>query len=331
MEHLIDEAMLNGKKYYMYLIEPNTDDFSNGGFKFPYIIAFPENVNEGATIAVESNNIENPDLKEVINSSRITCEKLTSILRDSSAPVFVPVIPNKTSEDPYFQQLAPDCFDKNKVDEQNQRTDLQVINAIKDAKKRIEEKAGIELNDKIFLNGYSSSGVFAQRFALLHPEIIDTVCIGGASASIPMPNIVDAKYPIGVSDFEVISDKPFDFDLYSNIKFRYYLGEREEERKSDSRTDDRGNLAPMHDMTYKKESMSPEEGKKHRKHGFHILERAERCTEILQTAGLDIIHQTIEGRGHNDYRDIAGVNEKADSIIDNAYKETLNKNLNHKI
>ena len=55
------------------------------------------------------------------------------------------------------------------------------------SKSIIENETGKTVQDKIFLNGYSSSGVFAQRFALLHPDIVETACIGGASGSIPIP------------------------------------------------------------------------------------------------------------------------------------------------
>lgn len=63
------------------------------------------------------------------------------------------------------------------------------------------------------MNGYSASGVFAERFSLLHPDIIDTVCIGGASESIPViSDILD--YPLGIKDFSKITGLSFDIDNY---------------------------------------------------------------------------------------------------------------------
>ena len=40
----------------------------------------------------------------------------------------------------------------------------------------MDKEYDTKVNDKIFLNGYSSSAVFAQRFSLIHPEIIETAC-----------------------------------------------------------------------------------------------------------------------------------------------------------
>ena len=59
----------------------------------------------------------------------------------------------------------------------------------------MDKEYGTKVNDKIFLNGYSSSGYFAQRFSLIHPELIDTACIGGSSGSIPIPNTDLDDYP----------------------------------------------------------------------------------------------------------------------------------------
>ena len=68
----------------------------------------------------------------------------------------------------------------------------------------MQTERGLITKDRIFLNGYSSSGVFAQRFALLHPEIVETACIGGASGSIPIPTEKIA-YPIGIANYDLSS------------------------------------------------------------------------------------------------------------------------------
>ncbi len=50
------------------------------------------------------------------------------------------------------------------------RIDLQLINMIEDAKSRLLER-NIELEDKVFLTGFSASGSFTNRFTVLHPQI----------------------------------------------------------------------------------------------------------------------------------------------------------------
>lgn len=163
------------------------------------------------------------------------------------SPIVVPLIPSY-KDSPYFQQLSQECFSLSSND-RNYRIDEQVVRIIDKAKSILQTERGLIAEDRIFLNGYSSSGVFAQRFALLHPEIVETACIGGASGSIPIPT-EKLAYPIGVADYEALTGKKFDLESYSKIKFRYYVGELETQNKTDSRVDDNGNPAPMHDMSY---------------------------------------------------------------------------------
>ena len=158
----------------------------------------------------------------------------------------------------------------------------------------------LHLNDKIFLNGYSSSGCFAQRFSLIHPELIDTACIGGASGSIPIPNL-DLDYPLGIKNYEELFGKKFDIEEYKKITFNYYVGSLECETKSSDRTDENGNLAPMHDMSYFDRSVPTDVGKSYRKSlGKDMFERAKNILKILENSGINISHTVIPNTAHND-------------------------------
>ena len=163
---------------------------------------------------------------------------------------------------------------------------------------------------------------FAQRFALLHPEIVETACIGGASGSIPIPT-EKIPYPIGIANYEELTGKKFDLESYSKIKFRYYVGELETQNKSDSRVDDLGNPAPMHDMSYFNRSVPIEVGKQQREAlGREMFCRAKKTIEILQSLGIDVQHKIILGRSHNN-RSGTGVNELGDKFINDTYKSTI--------
>ena len=183
-------------------------------------------------------------------------------------------------------------------------------------------------NEKIFLNGYSSSGVFAQRFAPLHPEIVDTLCVGGASGSIPTP-ITELRYPLGVADYYDITGKPFDFETYSQIKFRYYVGSLEDPRKASNRYDENGSFAPMHDMSYFDRSCPPVIGAEQRKmFGINILERSTKQIQLMTAMGLDIEQIIFENRTHNNSNGI-GVNELGDEFVNSTYQQSgdLEKNI----
>ena len=256
---------------------------------------------------LQVNDCDVNNLPEMIINGGIVGNQLMAITKESYAPMVIPLLPAMTENGIYFQQLSKECFELPDTDIYY-RIDEQVIRIINEAKTILEGKFGIKSSDKIFLNGYSSSAVFAQRFSLIHPEIIETACIGGAIGSIPVPSR-SIGYPIGIEDFEKLFGKKFNMDAYSKIKFRYYVGELETAMKADNRVDDDGMPAPMHDMSYFDKSVPTEIGRRQREVlGKDIFARANKTIEILKKQGIDMDLTIIPGRSHNDKSGI-GVNE----------------------
>lgn len=310
------ESVLNGVPYKIMFLAIDSDNEIN----IPSILAIPLSNEVNNQIVVEANNLESEDSKKILEQGIQTGYRLACLTRDLPAPIIIPLIPSHKNY-PYLQQLSIECFDIPKGDK-NYRIDEQVVRIINKSKVILKNEVGLTASDKIFLNGYSSSGVFAQRFALLHPDVVKTACIGGASGSIPVPT-KDLSYPLGIADYEQLTGKKFDFENYSKIKFRYYVGELETQNKSNTRVDDFGNLAPMHDMSYFNRSVPVDVGKKQREiFGKDMFSRAERTIQVLKSLGIDIQHEIILGRGHNNIDGI-GVNELGDKIISDTYKNTI--------
>lgn len=95
------------------------------------------------------------------------------------------------------------------------------------------------------------------------------------------------------------------------------------ETKSSGRTDENGNLAPMHDMSYFDRSVPTEVGKYQRSIlGTEMFSRAQNTIQILQNLGIDVQHKIILGRGHNNRNGI-GVNELGDKFVNDTYKSTI--------
>lgn len=310
------ESVLNGVPYKIMFLAIDSDN----GINIPSILAISLSNEVNNQIVVEANNLESEDSKKTLEQGIQTGYRLACLTRDLPALIIIPLIPSHKNY-PYLQQLSIECFDIPKGDK-NYRIDEQVVRIINKSKVILKNEVGLTASDKIFLNGYSSSGVFAQRFALLHPDVVETACIGGASGSIPVPT-KDLSYPLGIADYEQLTGKEFDFENYSKIKFRYYVGELETQNKSNTRVDDFGNLAPMHDMSYFNRSVPVDVGKKQREiFGKDIFSRAERTIQVLKSLGIDIQHEIILGRGHNNIDGI-GVNELGDKIISDTYKNTI--------
>lgn len=289
--------------YHIFCIPPNAER----GINIPSIIIVPQNDTIYNQIVLQVNDCDVNNLPEMIINGRIVGNQLMAITKESYAPMVIPLLPAMTENGIYFQQLSKECFELPDTDIYY-RIDEQVIRIINEAKTILEGKFGIKSSDKIFLNGYSSSAVFAQRFSLIHPEIIETACIGGAIGSIPVPS-KRIGYPIGIEDFEKLFGKKFNMDAYSKIKFRYYVGELETAMKADNRVDDDGMPAPMHDMSYFDKSVPTEIGRRQREVlGKDIFARANKTIEILKKQGIDMDLTIIPGRSHNDKSGI-GVNE----------------------
>lgn len=310
------ESMLNGVSYKIKFLSIDSDK----GINISSILAIPLSNDVNNQIIIEANNLESEDSEEIVEQGIQTGYRLACLTSDLPAPIIIPLIPSHKNY-PYLQQLSLECFDIPKGDK-NYRIDEQVVRIINKAKTILKEEIGLTVSDKIILNGYSSSGVFAQRFALLHPDVVETACIGGASGSIPVPT-KDLSYPLGIADYEQLTGRIFDFESYSKIKFRYYVGEFETQNKSNTRVDDFGAPAPMHDMSYFNRSVPVEAGKKQREiFGEDMFERANRTIQVLKSLGIDIQHEIILGRGHNNINGI-GVNELGDKIISDTYKNTI--------
>ncbi len=316
------DYIINGIKYRIKFISYDYEK----GINISSIVAVPLTENISKNMIFEANNMESEKNSDILSQGIDTLRRLSILTQEEPGIIVVPLIPSY-KDAPYFQQLSKECFDLPK-DDLLYRVDEQIVRMINKTKNMVSSEFGVSLSDKIFLNGYSSSGVFAQRFSLLHPEMIDTVCIGGASGSIPVPSD-DLDYPLGVKDYEELMGKKFDFEQYKDIKFRYYVGEYETFKKSNCRYDDNGEFAPMHDMSYFNRSVPVDVGKKQRElFGKDMFERANRTVQVLKSLGLNIEHHIIKGRGHNNYKDIVGVNELGDRFIIDSYREYIEENKN---
>lgn len=302
--------------------------------KIPFILITPSHLENGQTIVMESNNLETNNKGLLLKQALNTGKELNDILNGGN-PILIPILPSELPSElptaPYYQQLSAECFENGK------RPDLDIVEAIDKAKEIMDKEYDTKVNDKIFLNGYSSSGCFAQRFSLIHPELIDTACIGGSSGSIPIPN-TDLDYPLGIKNYEELFGKNFNMEEYRKIAFDYYVGSLECEIKSLIRTVEDGNLAPMHDMSYFNRSVPSDVGRVQRKNlGQDMFERAEKTVDILKNMGINISHRIIPNRTHNNkeavelmrnnpnYKNIKGIHDEQRQIISSSFRNMLQR------
>lgn len=281
----------------------------------PYVLVIPEDLGDGKELVVESLNLEGTNMIEKITPHVIEQLKgMVEIIDD--APILIPFTPDVRGGIPYYQQLSRECFQKSnngKYEINYPRIDLQIINTINNAKRKIKQETGKNVADKIFLSGYSSSGVFAQRFALIHPEIVGRLLVGGASGTIPLPT-TDFEYPLGTKDFRELFGSDFNEDEYKKIQFAYYVGELEaktpswefdidgepiERDKNGQILNNNQIIPPMHDMSFYPRSIDSKRGKNQRQIlGEDLSQRHKNCIEYYEKNGYKITSKIYRGAEH---------------------------------
>ena len=126
----------------------------------------------------------------------------------------------------YTHALDRDVFTTKRSDVA--RPDLQLLAMIEKAKKSLNAES-ISTNEKFLIQGYSASGMFANRFTLLHPEKVLAVGAGSpggwAIAPIKQYKNSDLVYPAGVADLEKLSGSAFDLKAYRNIPQLIVMGD----------------------------------------------------------------------------------------------------------
>lgn len=281
---------LNGYTVYINTITVN-------GSMFPYILVYPKTIDENCELIVDTlNTLNTHSTKEREVTFIYGAEKIGSYVRSQiNAPMLYVYVPGENENEPYYQHLARECFTSN--DLKYPRCDLLVKQSILDAQKKLRSISGKDVSDKIVLNGYSTSGVFAQRFAVIHPEIISKAIIGAATGSIPIPS-KDLDWPFGIRNFEELFGKKFDEDSYKKIQFAYYVGELEA-RETSNRRDENGNIVPRHDISYLTISSPEDVATRYRAmFGMNLHERFTNVIDWYKQNGYKIISKIYTGADH---------------------------------
>ncbi|MFW6219220.1 MAG: hypothetical protein ACOC3S_03795 [Bacteroidota bacterium] len=169
---------------------------SSRDFHFPYYLLIPQNpMPSNAVLMVESNNTSynDDDFSVHDQSAYEDISGRCKFARELNTPFLMPVFPRITHPDDPGDVLDCQTLNDNCLTtdiEGWQRVDLQLIEMINDARERLAE-FNIVMDERVFMTGYSSGGTFANRFAVLHPEIVKAAAIGG----LPNPILPVSHWP----------------------------------------------------------------------------------------------------------------------------------------
>jgi predicted esterase len=206
------------------------------GFNYPYLLRIPKGLNQNKSqyLLVETNNTG--DIKDSLSFHekaayfQITQKSIgIGICQELKTPFLIPVFPRPEKEwNIYTHMLDRDAIMLKKGE--MKRLDLQLIAMVENAK-TVLKKFQIMTKDKFFMTGFSSSGNFANRFTLIHPNLIAGTATGGIN-SIPIlcAEKLDGQeldYPIGTHDFEMLFGSKFSLDEFKKVPQFIYMGQND--------------------------------------------------------------------------------------------------------
>jgi hypothetical protein len=184
----------------------------------------------------------------------------------------------------YTHALDRDTLTTDRTD--LQRIDLQLIAMIDHARAELATM-GIQTDEKILMQGFSASGMFANRFTLLHPERVKAATIGspGGWPTVPVAgsNGEQLPYPIGISDLELLTNIPFDSAAYNVVPQLIYMGSADNNDSLDYTDGWDKKDAQVVDHLF----------------GPDPLSRWEAARLLYQRAGTNVQFLLVEGVGHD--------------------------------
>jgi hypothetical protein len=223
------------------------------GFHFAYLLFIPTSAAAKPYdyLLVEPNNTgKTSDDIEVHHNAAVALARDSSVgnyvAKKLGLPLLVPIFPRPSSNPLlYTHSLDRDTILIN--DGPLRRLDLQLLAMIGDARPRLAAM-GHPVNAKVLMNGFSASGLFANRFTFLHPQEVAAAAYGGVNCFIMLP-VAELKthplnFPLGLADLEKFTGHSFDRAAYETIPQLAYMGA------------DDTNDAVQHDDAYSDEERS---------------------------------------------------------------------------
>jgi hypothetical protein len=182
------------------------------GFYWSYLLYIPSKISGGHILVVPNNSGNRyDDLSIHVSRAKDMMSRRISWAKKLEVPLLVPIFPRfdddsdgtiasqylgRGSLEKYWQNRYPDIW----------REDLQLIAMIDDARERLSS-LGIEVDEKVFIEGYSASAMFTSRFTILQPERVQASAFGGhgwAIAPTDKWENLSLPYPYGTADIPLV-------------------------------------------------------------------------------------------------------------------------------
>ncbi len=226
--------------FLLYTVIANRDKIikikedSAKGFNYTYFLYIPAYIDKSKSnrVMVECNNTgsHNESMTEGLTKEQLKGTGGYKLASSLAIPFVFPAFP-RPADGPYSGVYTHDLGRAAMLipsGDKLGRIDLQMAAMIKDAQRRLEAE-GINIESRVLLYGFSASSHFANRFALMHPDMVRAVAAGGINSlpALPVPEWNDTKlrYPLGISDLKNISGINFKMDEYKKVSQYIFMGD----------------------------------------------------------------------------------------------------------
>lgn len=187
---------------------------------------------KAATVLVQPNNSgsNSDDIRVQQRDAWWTTYGRSKVADELGVVLLVPAFPRTASEwKVYTHALDRDVLTTPKAE--LARLDLQLLAMVERARADLAAD-GIRSDERLLVQGYSASGMFANRFAALHPDRVKAVA-AGSPGGWPIAPLARAggeplPYPAGVADLKSLTGHDFDAATWKRIPQLLVMGDRDD-------------------------------------------------------------------------------------------------------
>lgn len=259
------------------------------GFAWPYVLVTPKP--GGDAVGAHTLMVVPPNTGFVTEDVELVRAAVSCQVADQLAladrlgtPILAPLFPRPSAPPPdenlYLHALSRTSLQT--PDAKLARVDQQLIAMIDHARERL----GRDTNPRVLITGFSAAGMFANRFAVLHPQRVLAAAIG-APGGWPIAPVATAggralPYPVGIADVEALTGAAADVAELRRVRFVFVLGDA-----------DRNDAVPYRD------AFSPADEKLIMgSFGRTPVARWDAARRLYESAGLQARFKLYRGAGH---------------------------------
>ena len=216
------------------------------GFSFPYFLVVPISNGSYSSTAISKELIIEPN-----NTGWVTGDRYAEIAignwkapsqlsyqsySQNQTPVLIPAFPRPADRLIYTHALDEETLFMTKAQSDKYSMgnmvgiDKQMKAMIADAKDQFAAN-GVILNEKVSLVGFSASGHFVHRWAMLYPEAVNMMFLQDPTPVLPVTSYkgTTLNFPLGINNFKTLFNKDFNETAFKQIKQFWFQGELDTE------------------------------------------------------------------------------------------------------